>query len=103
MVRYLITHTTGSTKIPKFADLVVVTASDADIDLQLPKINSKLDGKMLRFKREDSILGPLVRIVPAEGDTIRGFSSMALGRASDLNSAGRYVADNKLKTWHIVQ
>lgn len=99
MVRYFISHITETSNVPKWADLVAVTASNEDIDLQLPKINAKLDGKALIIKRTDNTTGVSVRILPADGDTLRRGTQIVMGRLTCY----QFVADNQLKTWQEIK
>lgn len=97
MVRYFISHITESQNVPKWADLVVATATTSDIFMQLPKINKKLHGKLISFRRTD-IQQVDVQALAATGDTIDGVGQIRSLFGGQLESC-QLLADNNLKSW----
>lgn len=100
MVRYFITSVTESQNIPLGADVILVTASTVNINLQLPKITADIDGKMYSIRRLDLLEDPNVGILAAEGDKVDNLAGRLLfpGGSNSIE----LVADDKLKKWHII-
>lgn len=100
-IKNKIQYITSSTSAKKKTDLLVITASTENIDVNLPKITPSMHGRPLFVARTDPGIDeqPEVRLFAANGQTIGG---AALRGIFSGPSGIHLVADHKKLNWHII-